>query len=92
MLKLEADLPLSLRSLVEVLRSGSASSFALESLLGAINPSNAEHLRDLQIIDMEIFDAWMKGASVESADISARAKAGAVGLPDVVQLISHNLD
>lgn len=72
--------------LVELLLSGTGASFALESLRGAVNTGNAEHLKVFQILDMDIFRKAVEPESPLSASIYKRAMLGAVGLPDAAAI------
>jgi 3-hydroxyisobutyrate dehydrogenase-like beta-hydroxyacid dehydrogenase len=79
-----ADLP----GLVTVLRSGTASSTALQVLGSAIRPDNAEHLRRLQLVDMDIFaEAVQEMPDVHT--IVKRAIQGAQALPDLAALVNE---
>lgn len=51
-------------ALVDALRSGSASSRALELLGTMVRPETADHLSEVCVLDMEIFSAAMNGAGV----------------------------
>lgn len=69
--------------LVEVLRAGTGSSRALESLGSAITPENADHLREMQLVDMEIFTAAVAELGDFAEPLTTRAVLGARGLPDL---------
>lgn len=79
-----ADLPLP--GLLQVLRSGSARSFALEAIGPSITPENVEHLRDLELIDMDVFAEAVSSLGGVSAPVVERAVAGANGLPDLTRV------
>ncbi len=87
-LALGRNLSLDLGALSELLLSGTGRSFALEALSGAVTVSNAEHLRILQIIDMDIFADAMKGLGQDVRTIDDYARAGADGLPYAAQLMT----
>ena len=87
-LALGRNLSLDLGALSELLLSGTGRSFALESLSGAVTVNNAEHLRILQIIDMDIFADAMKGLGQDVRTIDDYARAGADGLPYAAQLMT----
>lgn len=78
------QLGLDIPALVNVLRHGTASSVALQVLGSAVTVDNAEHLSELQVIDIDLFDRALADASVSAADLSVRARAGAEGLPGAV--------
>jgi 3-hydroxyisobutyrate dehydrogenase-like beta-hydroxyacid dehydrogenase len=81
---LGVDLP----GLVSVLRSGTASSTAMQVLGSAVRPDNAEHLRRLQLIDMDLFTAAVKGMpNVQT--IVERAVQGADALPSLAALVTE---
>ena len=87
-LALGRNLSLDLGALSELLLSGTGRSFALEALSGAVTVNNAEHLRILQIIDMDIFADAMKGLGQDVRTIDNYARAGADGLPYAAQLMT----
>ncbi|MBT2585593.1 NAD(P)-dependent oxidoreductase [Arthrobacter sp. ISL-95] len=87
-LALGRNLSLDLGALSELLLSGTGRSFALEALSGAVTVNNAEHLKVLQIIDMEIFADAMKGLGQDVTTIDDYARAGADGLPYAAQLMA----
>lgn len=57
--------------LINLLLSGTGSSFALAALRGVVTPDNAEHLKVLQMIDLDIFKAAMDEHCQETAPIYA---------------------
>lgn len=73
--------------LLQVLRSGSARSFALEAIGPSITPENVEHLRTLELIDMDVFAEAVSFLSGMSAPVVERAVAGANGLPDLTRTV-----
>lgn len=87
MLKLAVAMKLNIPALVALLLSGSGASFALESLGSAVTPANADHLRDLQVIDMDLFREAMAGSRFDADDIYVEALEGANGLPDSARLV-----
>lgn len=87
-LALACDLDFDLGALTDLLRSGTGRSFALEALTGAVTTANADHLKVLQIIDMDIFVEAMTGLGHDVTDIDNYARAGASGLPSAARLIA----
>ena len=75
-------------ALVDVLRSGTGSSRALQSLGSAITTGNAEHLSRLQVIDMEIFRQAFGGHGPDVEAVTERAFAGARDLPSLAALVT----
>ncbi|MGY5036117.1 NAD(P)-dependent oxidoreductase [Streptomyces sp. 900116325] len=61
MLTLAKDTGANPAALVDALRSGSASSRALELLGTMVRPETADHLSEVCVLDMEIFSAAMTG-------------------------------
>jgi 3-hydroxyisobutyrate dehydrogenase-like beta-hydroxyacid dehydrogenase len=86
-LALAVDLELPLPRLLDVLRSGSASSTALTAFGPAITVDNAEHLRTLELIDMELFAGAVKSLGDKAKAVVRQAVAGADGLPELTSLI-----
>lgn len=84
-LRLADELRLDTPALIELLLSGTGSSFALQALGTAVTSDNAEHLSELQVIDMELFDEAMASLGVMAPEISARALLGAQELPDAAR-------
>jgi len=58
-------------ALIDLLLCGTGSRFALQALRGAVTPDNAEHLKVLEIIDMDIFTAAMDARCQETAPVYA---------------------
>ncbi len=88
-LALANNLRLDLDALVDLLLSGTGRSFALEALTGAVTTGNAEHLKVLQIIDMDIFTDAMKSLGQDVSAIDTYARAGASGLPRAAEAIEQ---
>lgn len=80
-----ADVPLP--GLLQVLRSGSARSFALEAIGPSITTENVDHLRTLEIIDMDVFAEAVSFLGGVPARVVERAVAGANGLPDLTRTV-----
>jgi 3-hydroxyisobutyrate dehydrogenase len=88
-LALASNLDLDLGALTDLLLSGTGRSFALEALTGAVTTANADHLKVLQIIDMDIFAAAMTSLGQDIAAIDDYARAGASGLPSAADLVAR---
>lgn len=84
-LRLADELRLDIPALIDLLLSGTGSSFALEALGTAVTSRNAEHLSQLQVIDMELFDEAVASLGVAAPEISARALLGARDLPEAAR-------
>lgn len=80
---------LAIPALVEVLRAGTARSYALEALGTAIPAEKAPHLQKLQLIDMDLFAEAVALVGYEAEAITRYAVAGATGLTAVAQLIER---
>lgn len=76
-------------ALVDVLRSGTGSSRALQSLGSAITSENAEHLSRLQLIDMDIFREAFDGHGPTVDAVTERAVIGAEDLPRLAALVTR---
>lgn len=88
-LALANNLNLNLGALTDLLLSGTGRSFALEALTGAVTTTNAEHLKVLQIIDMDIFTEAMTRLGQDVTAIDDYARSGANGLPHAAHLIAE---
>ncbi len=88
MLRLAHELGLAIPPLVDVLLSGTARSGALQNLTNGVTPEVAEHLRDLQLIDMDLYSEAMRSLGQADDEITARAVAGAKGLPESADLVA----
>ena len=87
-LALANNLKLNVGPLMDLLLSGTGRSFALEALTGAVTTDNAEHLKVLQVIDMDIFAEAMASRGQDVATIDRYAREGASGLPDAARLVA----
>jgi 3-hydroxyisobutyrate dehydrogenase len=87
-LALASNLDLDVGALTDLLLSGTGRSFAFEALTGAVTTTNAEHLKVLQIIDMDIFAEAMRSLGQDVTAIDNYARAGAVGLPSAARMIA----
>jgi 3-hydroxyisobutyrate dehydrogenase-like beta-hydroxyacid dehydrogenase len=81
---------LDLPALLEVLRSGSASSAALLALGSAVTASNAKHLQKLELIDVDLFARAVATQRDKAAPVIEQALAGAETLPNLTTLITAN--
>ena len=88
LLGLAGRLGVSIPQLVDVLRSGTGSSRALEVIGTAVTRANADHLSRLQLIDMELFDDAVAELGADAHEISRRAVAGAEALPHLASLLA----
>jgi 3-hydroxyisobutyrate dehydrogenase-like beta-hydroxyacid dehydrogenase len=86
-LALAEELGLPLTPLLEVFRSGSATSFALEAFGPAITVENSAHLTGLELIDMDLFSTATEALGNARANVVRRAVAGANGLSGLAALI-----
>jgi 3-hydroxyisobutyrate dehydrogenase-like beta-hydroxyacid dehydrogenase len=87
-LALARQLDLPMAPLLDVLRSGSASSVALMAFGPSITPDNAEHLRELELIDMDLFSGAVTTLGDAAGDVVGRAVNGAQGLPELTAVIA----
>ncbi|MFB0838229.1 NAD(P)-dependent oxidoreductase [Arthrobacter sp. E44] len=87
-LALANNLKLNMGPLMDLLLSGTGRSFALEALTGAVTTDNAEHLKILQVIDMDLFTEAMTSRGQDVATIDRYARAGANGLADAARLVA----
>lgn len=86
---LAGDLDLDVPALVDLLKVGSASSFTLTALGDAITTDNVGHLREVELLDMELFAAAMNERHVDADAVTARAVAGARGLTDLMRRLDR---
>lgn len=89
LLDVAARLGIDLPALVGVLRAGTGSSVALESLGRAITPDNAEHLSRLQLLDMDIYRTAIASLGDAAGPLTDRAVAGATALPELARRIAR---
>lgn len=87
LLSIAADLGADIPQLVDVIRSGTGSSRALEMLGTAVTPANAEHLSRLQLIDMDLFNEAIAALDGNVDVISRRAVEGAEALPSLAVVV-----
>lgn len=82
------SLGVDLAPLTHVIRAGTGTSRALESLGGAITTANAEHLMEMQVVDMDIFAGAVAPIGDVATPFTRRAYSGANALPMLAQRIS----
>jgi 3-hydroxyisobutyrate dehydrogenase-like beta-hydroxyacid dehydrogenase len=87
MLGIARAMDVNIPELVGVLRSGTASSVALQVLGSAITVQNADHLSKLQLIDMDIFTEAFAALGTRTATITRRAVDGAKSLPRLAEVV-----
>jgi len=87
-LRLAVAAELDINALIDLLLHGTGSSRALETLRNGVTPANADHLRQLQLIDMELYEAAMVELGLDSGDLTARAVTGADDLPVAAQIVA----
>lgn len=87
LLRAARGLGVAVAPLVGLIRTGTGSSRALELLGTAITPGNAEHLREMQLVDMEIFVEAVAALSDDVQPFTDRAVRGAQVLPDLAEQI-----
>lgn len=81
-------LGLDLPALVNVIRAGTGSSVALQSLGRTITTDNAEHLSRLQLVDMDIYRKAVASLGDEVGPLTDRAVTGAQALPRLARLVT----
>lgn len=86
-LRLAQALDLPVQSLLEVLRSGSATSFALQALGPSITSENVHHLQSLELIDMELFGSAVESLGSRATSVIERAVAGAQELAELTAVV-----
>jgi 3-hydroxyisobutyrate dehydrogenase-like beta-hydroxyacid dehydrogenase len=87
MLEVARAMGVQIPALVDVLRSGTGSSVALQVLGSAVTTENADHLSKLQLIDMEIFEEAVAELGTKTETITRRAVDGAKALPRLAETI-----
>jgi hypothetical protein len=73
--------------LLDVLRSGSATSFALQAIGPSITPENVQHLQTLELIDMQLFSGAVDSLGDQALPIIERAIAGARELEELTAIV-----
>jgi 3-hydroxyisobutyrate dehydrogenase-like beta-hydroxyacid dehydrogenase len=76
-LRIAQALELPINPLLDVLRSGSATSFALQAIGPSITTDNVEHLKQLELIDAHLFAESIESIGAQALPVIQRAFAGA---------------
>jgi 3-hydroxyisobutyrate dehydrogenase len=87
MLAIADGMRVEISALVDVLRAGTSSSRALQLLGSAVTSENADHLREMQLVDMDIFADAVHELGNTAADFTNRAVLGAKALPELAARI-----
>lgn len=74
--------------LFEVLKLGSAGSTVLSLFTTMITNETVEHLSQVEVLDMQLFDTAMREGGVDAAAVTARGVSGAQRLPDIVRALN----
>ncbi|MFF4692376.1 NAD(P)-dependent oxidoreductase [Streptomyces sp. NPDC001307] len=86
-LHLAVGLDLPIASLLEVLRSGSAGSVALQAIGPAVTAENVNILTPLELEDMRLFAEAVSAVGDNATSVVERAVAGARQLPELTALV-----
>jgi 3-hydroxyisobutyrate dehydrogenase-like beta-hydroxyacid dehydrogenase len=86
-LGLAQALELPIHPLLDVLRSGSASSFALQAIGPSITSGNVHHLQTLELIDVELFSGAVDSLGEAAHAVIERAVAGARQLDELTVIV-----
>jgi 3-hydroxyisobutyrate dehydrogenase-like beta-hydroxyacid dehydrogenase len=89
-LALGDQLHLHIPALVEVLRSGSASSVALMAFGPSITSANAAHLQAVELVDLQLLTDALAPVETAAQDVVSRARAGVDGLVDLTTMIERS--
>jgi 3-hydroxyisobutyrate dehydrogenase len=84
--RLGVDIP----ALIDVVRTSSGSSVALQAIGSSITTANAQHLSKMQLVDMEIFARAVAGLGEDVDPLNERAVEGAEVLPSLVAMASRS--
>lgn len=87
-LRLAVALELPVPALLEVLRSGSATSVALEAVGPVITPANAGHFQELERDDLRLFSTAVESLGAAAKPVVERAVAGARNLTELTAIIA----
>ncbi|WP_127502841.1 NAD(P)-dependent oxidoreductase [Actinoplanes solisilvae] len=85
--RLAGSLGLPIPPLLEVLLSGSASSFALQAIGPSVTSQNVAHLQTLELVDMNLFAGATASLGDAAKPVVDRAVAGARGLNELTALL-----
>jgi 3-hydroxyisobutyrate dehydrogenase-like beta-hydroxyacid dehydrogenase len=86
-LRLADGLDLPIQAILQVLLSGSASSFALEAIGPSVTSGNVSHLIPLELIDVGLFGGAVTALGDAARPVIDRATAGASELDQLTALI-----
>ncbi|MEU4519986.1 NAD(P)-dependent oxidoreductase [Amycolatopsis sp. NPDC024027] len=86
-LRLAQALKLPIHPLLDVLRAGSASSFALQAIGPSITSGNVHHLQPLELTDMELFSGAVGSLGEAAHAVIERAVAGAKQLDELTAIV-----
>ena len=81
------QLGMDVPALVELLKVGSAASFTLSALNDAITVDNAAHLRQVELVDMQVFADAMAERDADADAVTSRGVSGAEGLVDLINRV-----
>lgn len=87
MLHIANGMGVQIAPLIDLLRAGTGSSRVLDLLGTAVTPENAEHLREMQLVDMEIFADAVVELGTVATPFTERATKGAHALPGLAAQI-----
>ncbi|TDW95255.1 3-hydroxyisobutyrate dehydrogenase-like beta-hydroxyacid dehydrogenase [Kribbella pratensis] len=86
-LDLARSLELPTRPLLDVLRSGSATSFALQAIGPSITSENVHHLQPLELLDMQLFSGAVDALGNQARTVVERAIDGARRLDELTAVV-----
>lgn len=86
-LRLAEKLDLPVQPLLDVLRSGSAASFALQAVGPSITSENVQHLQSLELIDMQLFTGAVEDLGSQATPVIDRATSGARELDELTGIV-----
>ncbi|MEV6053709.1 hypothetical protein [Streptomyces sp. NPDC052107] len=81
------SLALPIEALLDVLRSGSAVSFALQATGPSVTSANVHHPQPLELLDMQLFSGAVEDLGAATAPVIERAVAGARELDEPTALV-----
>lgn len=73
---------------VELLKVGGAASFTLRALNDAITVPNANHLREVELLDMQLFALAMAERDANADAVTGRGVSGTEGLVSLIQRVN----
>lgn len=86
-LRLAEDLNLQIPALLDVLRSGSASSFALQAIGPSVTSDNVVHMTELELVDIGLFGDAVASLGEPAKAVIDRATAGAQELKQLTTMM-----